>query len=151
MEQFAIEAAPWREPLPDPRILTAQRAEELCADRNLLLAAVAALQTSRRAVDIVTNLPTVLTLANGVVHGMDGQWDHRLARTCRDWIASRSADPHELADARDEVVAAALPVALQVDDWIARGDALVVVAEGAIALLHLAHVAARALPHLAAV
>jgi hypothetical protein len=91
----------------------------------------------------------VLTLANGVVHGANGQWDHRLAATCRDWIATRAADAPELADTRDEIVAAALPVALQVDDWIARGDALIVVAEGTIALRHLAHVAARALPRLA--
>ena len=145
-----LSATPWRHPQADPRLLTEQRAEELRADRGRLLAAVATLETSRRPVDIGANLPTVLTLANGVVRGLDGQWDHRLAATCRDWIGTRSSDPDQLADARDEVAAAALPIALQVDDWVARGDALAIVAEGAIALRHLAHVATCALPDNAA-
>ena len=141
-DEVGVEAlwalAPWREDVPNPAHLSARRAEELRADRGRLLAAVATLETSRRPVDICANLPTVLTLANGVVHGLDGQWDHRLAATCRDWIGIRSSDPGQLADARDEVAAAALPIALQVDDWVARGDALAIVAEGAIALRHLA-------------
>jgi hypothetical protein len=143
--------APWREEQPDPRELTAQRVDELRADRNQLLAAIATLDTSRHVVDIAANLPTVLTLANGVVHGAGqgraGHWDLPLAVICRDWIATRAerCDPHRLVDARGEVAAAALPVALKVTDWIERADALALAAEGAACLRHLAGVAAHAL------
>jgi len=43
MEQYGIGLAPWRVPPPDPRILTASRAEELRDDSGRLLAAVATL------------------------------------------------------------------------------------------------------------
>ena len=148
---LVLAEAPWREEQPDPRALTAQRVEELCADRDQLLAAIATLDTSRHVADIVANLPTVLTLANGVVHGAGqgraGQWDHQLAVTCRDWIATRAdcCDPHRLADARGEVATAALPVAVKVNDWMQRADARALAVEGTACLQHLARVAAHAL------
>ena len=144
------------EPRPtDPAVLAAARVEQLRSDREWLRSAISTLQASVTAADIVANLPIVLTAANGLVHGTDGHWDHRLAATCRDWIATSAAvgaavgAAQQLRAARDAVAAAADPIAAVVDDWIVRGDALAPATEGADALDHLARVAAAALARLA--
>jgi hypothetical protein len=126
-----------------------EQVEHLYQSRNTLLESITYLQYSQTAADILQNLPTVITMANAVVHG-DAHWDDHLADACRTWIATDASagTEEQFQHARDQVLNAAQDLAAQTQSWIDHPDVMNQSIQGGTALAHLAQVATEAHQHL---
>lgn len=120
--------------------LTQDQLQHLYAARQQLTEAISLLQYSSTTADILQNLPTVLTIANSVVHA-DASWDAHLADACRTWIGTQAeaGSDEQFQHARDAVIQAGWVVAGDVDQWIHQNDQIMMSTQGSIALQQLAH------------
>jgi hypothetical protein len=119
--------------------------EHLYQARQQLTEAISLLQYSGTAADILQNLPTVLTIANAVVHA-DASWESELATACHTWIGTQAdaGTEEQFQHARDQVIQAAWVVAGDVDQWITQNDQIMFSAQGSMALQQLAQTATSA-------
>lgn len=129
--------------------LSPEQLQHLYETRNTLLESITNLQYSADAADILQNLPTVITMANAVVHG-DAHWDDRLADACRTWIGTDASagTEEQFQHARDQILSTAQDLAAHIQQWIDHPDAMNQSIQGGNALATMAQVAADAHQHL---
>jgi uncharacterized damage-inducible protein DinB len=126
-----------------------EQLQHLYDTRNTLLESITNLQYSTETADILQNLPTVITMANAVVHG-DAHWDDHLADACRTWIATDASagTDEQFRHARDQVVGAAQDLAAHTQQWIDHPNTMNQAIQGGNALAAMAQVANDAHQHL---
>jgi len=134
---------------PNMLALTHDQQQHLYTARTQLTEAISYLQSSSTPAEILHNLPTVLTIANSVVHA-DAHWEEHLAQSAHTWIgtgedAGTEAQFHQ---ARDEVINAAWQVFNEIDQWLRQNDQIMMSTQGSMALQHLATSANSAHQHL---
>jgi hypothetical protein len=123
--------------------------QHLYDTRNTLLESISLLQYSQDAASILQNLPTVITMANAVVHG-DAHWDDRLGDACRTWIGTQAdaGTEEQFHHARDQVLDSAQQLVGMIQHWLDYPDVMNQSIQGGNALAHLAQVTAEAHQHL---
>lgn len=134
---------------PNLLALTHNQVDHLHAARQQLSEAIMLLTSSSTPEEIVQNLPTVITIANSVVHA-DGHWEDHLAASAHTWIgtAADAGTEAQFHQSRDEVVQAAWQLFGEIDQWLHQNDQIMMSTQGSIALQQFAGVANQAHTHL---
>ena len=134
---------------PNMLALTHDQVQHLYSARQQLSEAITLLDSSTTADEIVQNLPTVLTIANAVVHA-DAHWEDQLASSAHLWIGTQSdaGTEDQFHQARNDVVHAAWQLFGETDQWLHQNDQIMMSTQGSMALQQLAASADAAHQHL---